>query len=41
MNCGSFKNNVTYKLFANKSYIYIYIYGKNRNQSNPKVMNLL
>ena len=26
MSSGSFKNNVTYKIFACKSYIYIYIY---------------
>ena len=26
MSSDSFKNNVTYKLFAYKSYIYIYIY---------------
>ena len=26
MNSGSFKNNVTCKLFAHKPYIYIYVY---------------
>ena len=26
MSFGSFKNNATYKLFAEKKYIYIYIY---------------
>ena len=26
MSCGLFKNNVTNKVFVDKSYIYIYIY---------------